>query len=152
MGRRCPIYFWAMFSVITSFLLKRVVDIAQNGDVYRLLWSICGSIIGGIAALLIYKEATIIYNVEAKRAYGVMCGLLFQHEMHLPYTFFESHHSSEVMSKLSYDLEKVGSIFGSRLRRVIAPLLHSYVMVKLASYILLNRSQFITSYVKRRID
>ena len=133
MGRRCPIYFgaiffmsvsWAMFSVITSFLLKRVVDIAQNGDVYRLLWSICGSIIGGIAALLIYKEATIIYNVEAKRAYGVMCGLLFQHEMHLPYTFFESHHSSEVMSKLSYDLEKVGSIFGSRLRRVIAPLLH----------------------------
>ena len=83
MGRRCPIYFgaiffmsvsWAMFSVITSFLLKRVVDIAQNGDVYRLLWSICGSIIGGIAALLIYKEATIIYNVEAKRAYGVMCG------------------------------------------------------------------------------
>lgn len=74
MGRRCPIYFgaiffmsvsWAMFSVITSFLLKRVVDIAQNGDVYRLLWSICGSIIGGIAALLIYKEATIIYNVEA---------------------------------------------------------------------------------------
>lgn len=89
MGRRCPIYFgaiffmsvsWAMFSVITSFLLKRVVDIAQNGDVYRLLWSICGSIIGGIAALLIYKEATIIYNVEAKRAYGVMCGLLFQHQ------------------------------------------------------------------------
>ena len=85
MGRRCPIYFgaiffmsvsWAMFSVITSFLLKRVVDIAQNGDVYRLLWSI----IGGIAALLIYKEATIIYNVEAKRAYGVMCGLLFQHQ------------------------------------------------------------------------
>lgn len=43
MGRRCPIYFgaiffmsvsWAMFSVITSFLLKRVVDIAQNGDVF----------------------------------------------------------------------------------------------------------------------
>ena len=91
MGRRCPIYFgaiffmsvsWAMFSVITSFLLKRVVDIAQNGDVYRL--KLHGfqtdNIIGGIAALLIYKEATIIYNVEAKRAYGVMCGLLFQHQ------------------------------------------------------------------------
>lgn len=29
---------------------------------------------------IIYKEATIIYNVEAKRAYGVMCGLLFQHQ------------------------------------------------------------------------
>lgn len=145
MGRRMPIYFidiflmsisWSMFTIMGSLLLKSVVDIAQTGDTKKLILSSVQVIIGGIISLLVYKEATIAYNVEAKRAYGLLYSKLFEHELHLPYDFYEKHHSGEVMSKLSFDLERVASVYGSKLRRTVAPLLQ--VIVYLIPMLLLN--------------
>lgn len=114
---------WAAFSVMTSILLKSVVDAAQAGNIDRIPIIIAVNILGGVAALLIYRAAAIVYNVEAKRAYGTICKQVFHHEVRLPYSYYEKHHSGEFISKLSYDLEKMGSIYGSRLRRTVAPIL-----------------------------
>lgn len=114
---------WAAFSVMTSILLKSVVDAAQVGNIDRIPIIIAVNILGGVAALLIYRAAAIVYNVEAKRAYGTICKQVFHHEVRLPYSYYEKHHSGEFISKLSYDLEKMGSIYGSRLRRTVAPIL-----------------------------
>ena len=136
MGKRCPIYLmgiffmstgWAMFSVMSSLLMKNVVDAAQTGNSHKMIIVIIGNVIGGIAALCIYRIAAVVYNVEAKRAYGKLCSMLFHHEVRLPYSYYETHHSGDFMSKLSYDLEKMGSIYGSRLRRTVAPLLQVIV-------------------------
>lgn len=136
MGKRCVIYLtaiffmstgWAMFSVMASLLMKNVVDAAQTGDTSRMLFMIITNVAGGIIILLVYRLAAIIYNVEAKRAYGTLCSQLFYHEVRLPYEYYETHHSGDFMSKLSYDLEKMGSIYGSRLRRTTAPLLQVVV-------------------------
>lgn len=138
MGKRCPVYLagiffmstgWSMYSVMSSLLMKNVVDAAQTGDSGRMLGVIVGNVIGGIISLLIYRVAAIAYNVEAKRAYGNLCHMLYQHEVHLPYQYYEEHHSGDFMSKLSYDLEKMGSIYGSRLRRTVAPILQVIVYV-----------------------
>jgi len=43
--------------------------------------------------------------------------------MSLPYSYYEKHHSGEIVSKVSYDLTKMGDIYGSRLRRVVMPFL-----------------------------
>lgn len=132
MGKRCAIYLagiffmstgWAMFAVMSSLLVKNVVDAAQTGDVSRMRNVIIGNILGGLASMIIYRAAAIVYNVEAKRAYGKLCKLLYAHEVRLPYAYYEEHHSGDFMSKLSYDLEKMGSIYGSRLRRTVAPVL-----------------------------
>ncbi len=145
MGSRCVIYLsgiffmstgWAMFTVMSSLLIKNVVDAAQTGDTRRMRNVIIGNILGGLLSMLIYRAAAIAYNVEAKRAYGKLCKLIYAHEVRLPYTYYEEHHSGDFMSKLSYDMEKVGSIYGSRLRRTVAPILQ--VLVYLAPMLILS--------------
>ncbi len=145
MGKRCVIYLagiffmstgWSMFTVMSSLLIKNVVDAAQTGDVRRMRNVIIGNVAGGVASMVIYRAAAIAYNVEAKRAYGSLCKILYAHEVRLPYTYYEEHHSGEFMSKLSYDLEKMGSIYGSRFRRTVAPVLQ--VLVYLVPMVLLS--------------
>lgn len=145
MGKRCVIYLagiffmstgWSMFTVMSSLLIKNVVDAAQTGDVRRMRSVIIGNVVGGVASMVIYRAAAIAYNVEAKRAYGSLCKILYAHEVRLPYTYYEEHHSGEFMSKLSYDLEKMGSIYGSRFRRTVAPVLQ--VLVYLVPMVLLG--------------
>lgn len=145
MGSRCVIYLlgiffmstgWAMFTVMSSLLVKNVVDAAQTGDTHRMRNVIIGNILGGLLSMLIYRAAAIAYNVEAKRAYGKLCKILYAHEVRLPYAYYEEHHSGDFMSKLSYDMEKVGSIYGSRLRRTVAPILQ--VLVYLVPMLMLS--------------
>lgn len=138
LGKRCPIYLagiffmstgWAMFTVMSSLLMKNVVDAAQTGDTGRMRNVIILNIIGGIVSMVVYRWAAITYNVEAKRAHGMVCKMLYAHEVHLPYAYYEEHHSGDFMSKLSYDLEKMSSIYGSRLRRTVAPILQVIVFL-----------------------
>lgn len=54
----------------------------------------------------------------------------------MPFSYYEKHHSGEFISKISYDLEKMGSIYSSRLRRAVAPILQ--VIVYLIPMFILN--------------
>lgn len=130
MGKRRFIYYssilgmsitFAMFSVMEAFLMKVVVDIAQKGEWNRLISSVVIIVITGIIVLLGYRFACIRYNVEAKRIYGRLYEQVLSHEMKLPCEYYENHHSGEMLSKVSFDLGRMGDIFGSRFRRVIMP-------------------------------
>ncbi len=120
---------FAMFSVMSSLLMKNVVDSAQSGDTDNMLRIIIFNVIGGFFSLVVFAVASICYNIEAKRAYSNLCKIIFHHEVRLPYTYYESHHSGDFMSKLSYDLSKTGAIYGSRFRRTVAPLLQVLVFL-----------------------
>ena len=89
MGNRCWIYLtaiffmstgWAMFCVMSSLLMKNVVDAAQSGNAANILQIIISNVIGGFTALVIFALSSICYNVEAKRAYGNICKRIFHHE------------------------------------------------------------------------
>ena len=130
MGKRRFIYYssilgmsitFAMFSVMEAFLMKVVVDIAQKGEWNRLISSVVIIVITGIIVLLGYRFACIRYNVEAKRIYGRLYEQVLSHEMKLPCEYYENHHSGEMLSKVSFDLGRMGDIFGSRFRRVVMP-------------------------------
>lgn len=117
----------AMFSVLSSLLMKGIVDIAQTGDFHRLIFIIAGCVSAGIISLLIYRKGAVVYNVEAKRVYGVLYEQILALEMKLPYSYYEKHHSGEIMAKVSYDLGRMGDIYGSRFRRTIMPFLEVIV-------------------------
>lgn len=130
MGKRRFMYYgsilgmsitFAMFSVMEAFLMKIVVDIAQKGEWDRLISSVVIIVITGVIVLLGYRFACIIYNVEAKRIYGKLYEQVLSHEMKLPCEYYENHHSGEMLSKVSFDLGRMGDIFGSRFRRVVMP-------------------------------
>lgn len=114
---------FALFGIMSSLLMKCVVDIAQTGEYERLGYSIAVIVAVGVISLLIYRVAMIRYNVEAKRVYGDLSEKVLDAEMSLPYSYYEKHHSGEIVSKVSYDLTKMGDIYGSRLRRVVMPFL-----------------------------
>ena len=111
----------AMFSVMEAILMKIVVDIAQKGEWDRLISSVVIIVITGVIVLLGYRFACIRYNVEAKRIYGKLYEQVLSHEMKLPCEYYENHHSGEMLSKVSFDLGRMGDIFGSRFRRVVMP-------------------------------
>lgn len=145
MGKRCFLYFlgilfmsigWSLFAIMTSLLMKNVVDAAENGNATKIPLIIIGNIICGFISLVIYRGAAILYNVEAKRAYANLCKNVFAKEIKLPFSYYEKHHSGEFVSKISYDLEKMGSIYSSRLRRAVAPILQ--VIVYLIPMFILN--------------
>ena len=130
MGKRRFMYYgsilgmsitFAMFSVMEAFLMKIVVDIAQKGEWDRLISSVVIIVITGVIVLLGYRFACIRYNVEAKRIYGKLYEQALSHEMKLPCEYYENHHSGEMLSKVSFDLGRMGDIFGSRFRRVVMP-------------------------------
>lgn len=130
MGKRRFMYYgsilgmsitFAMFSVMEAFLMKVVVDIAQKGEWDRLISSVVIIVITGVIVLLGYRFACIRYNVEAKRIYGKLYEQVLSHEMKLPCEYYENHHSGEMLSKVSFDLGRMGDIFGSRFRRVVMP-------------------------------
>lgn len=130
MGKRRFMYYgsilgmsitFAMFSVMEAFLMKIVVDIAQKGEWDRLISSVVIIVITGVIVLLGYRFACIRYNVEAKRIYGKLYEQVLSHEMKLPCEYYENHHSGEMLSKVSFDLGRMGYIFGSRFRRVVMP-------------------------------
>lgn len=128
---------FALFGIMSSLLMKCVVDIAQTGEYERLGYSIAVIVAVGVISLLIYRVATIRYNVEAKRVYGDLSEKVLDAEMSLPYSYYEKHHSGEIVSKVSYDLTKMGDIYGSRLRRVVMPFLQ--VVAYLVPMFLLSR-------------
>lgn len=97
---------FALFGIMSSLLMKCVVDIAQTGEYERLGYSIVAIVVVGVISLLIYRVATIRYNVEAKRVYGDLSERVLDAEMSLPYSYYEKHHSGEIVSKVSYDLTK----------------------------------------------
>ena len=130
MGKRRFMYYgsilgmsitFAMFSVMEAFLMKIVVDIAQKGEWDRLIGSVVIIVITGVIVLLGYRFACIRYNVEAKRIYGKLYEQVLSHEMKMPCEYYENHHSGEMLSKVSFDLGRMGDIFGSRFRRVVMP-------------------------------
>ncbi len=138
MGKRAPIYLlailgmsvcFAMFSVMGALLMKQIVDIVPTGEYRQLLISVCVIVCAGFLSLLLYRACTIVYNVEAKRVFGQLSSEVLDEELHLPYAYYEKHHSGELISKISYDLTRMGDIYGSRFRRVVMPIIEVIVFL-----------------------
>lgn len=138
MGNRAPIYLlailgmsvsYAMFSVMGSLLMKNIVDMAAASGQNNLLKTVIIIVLAGLIFLLIYACCTIIYNVEAKRIFGVLSEEVLDEEIHLPFSYYENHHSGEIISKVAYDLNGMGAIYGSRFRRVVMPMLQVIVLL-----------------------
>lgn len=98
-GKRCFLYFlgilfmsigWSLFAIMTSLLMKNVVDAAENGNATKIPLIIIGNIICGFISLVIYRGAAILYNVEAKRAYANLCKNVFAKEIKLPFSYYEN--------------------------------------------------------------
>jgi ATP-binding cassette subfamily B protein len=110
LGKRGPLYIISIllmtagssaFAVISSLLLKQIFEIAQNGQSYRLPAIILTNFFVGLVSISIFGVFMAIYNIEAKRGSANTQKLVLAKIMKLPMSYYESHHSGDIISKSS---------------------------------------------------
>lgn len=111
----------AIYMIASSYLLKDILDMAQSGNADLLWQKTAVNVAVGIGAILIWRFATINYNVEAKRGIARLEKAVFAKAIRLPMSYYDNHHSGDFISKLLFDTSKAGDVFGSRFRRLVAP-------------------------------
>lgn len=119
--------FSALFDVIGSLLLKNVFEIAQSGNIEQLYSKLVINVIVGALSLLASVSCMYVYNSQAKRGSLAVKSMLYKKTMRLPISFYDTHHSGQILSMIIYDSETASQIYTSRLRRVIAPILTVFV-------------------------
>ena len=132
MGKRLPLYLLAivmmtalnaLFEVAGSVFMKIVFDCAGKGSVTESKTAMIITIVAGVATIVLASVFMCIYNNEAKRMTLKLKILVFEKSMRFPATYYEKHHSGEILSKLLYDTDMASNIFSARLRRVMAPII-----------------------------
>ena len=145
LGRRLPLYITAifmmtamsaLFEVAGSLFIEIVVDAAEKGAVDTYVQDMLGAILLGVVSTVLAAIFMCIYNNEAKRMTVRLKVMVFEKAMKFPYSYYEEHHSGEIMSKMIYDSDKVSNIFSARLRRVLAPIIS--VVVFAVAMIMIN--------------
>ncbi len=136
MGKRLPIYLTAIVVSIVGFagskianawLVKNIMEAAQTRQTEGLLLTIVINFIVIVAAMFTWRFGIVRYNIEAKRGIARVEKQVFAKALRLPMAYYENKHSGDFMSKLVFDMEKAGDIYGSRLRRLLDGILTTII-------------------------
>lgn len=136
MGQRLPIYLLAIFVSIVGFagskianawLIKDIMEAAQTRETDGLLMTVAVNFVVIVLAMFTWRLGIVRYNIEAKRGIARVEKQVFAKALRLPMSYYENKHSGDFMSKLVYDMEKAGDIYGSRLRRMLDGILTTII-------------------------
>lgn len=83
---------------------------------------------------LMGNRLPIRYNIEGKRGVAKLEKMTFSKAMRLPMSYYEEHHSGDFISRVIFDTERAGDIYGSRLRRLSASVISSMIYFALMFY------------------
>lgn len=138
MGKRLPLYLAAILlstigsalsTVANAWIVEDIVAAAQAGKAQGLLWSVAVSFGFFVFGWVLWRFGIIHYNIEGRRGVATVEKLVFAKAMRLPYAYYEEHHSADFMSKLTFDTERAGDIYSSRLRRLLSAIISSVVFL-----------------------
>lgn len=136
MGKRLPIYLAAIFistfgmafaRIANAWIVEDITGAAQTKMTDGLLMSVAINFGFFVIGQFTWRFGIIRYNIEGKRGIATMEKLIFSKAMRLPYTYYEEHHSADFMSRLIFDTERAGDIYGSRLRRLSSAVISSII-------------------------
>lgn len=136
MGKRLPIYLTAIVVSIVGFagskianawLVKYIMEAAQTRQTDGLLLTIVINFFVIVGAMFMWRFGIVRYNIEAKRGIARVEKKVFAKALRLPMSYYESIHSGDFMSKLVFDMERAGDIYGSRLRRLLDGILTTII-------------------------
>lgn len=113
--------------IANAYLIKGIVDAAQKGRTDGLLMHLILTFSLFVGCWLLWRFSIVRYNIEAKRGIAKVEKMVFSKSMRLPMSYYENHHSGDFMSKLIFDTERAGDIYGSRFRRFADAIISSVV-------------------------
>lgn len=136
MGKRLPIYLTAIVvsivglagnRIANAWLVKNIMEAAQTRETEGLLLTVIVNFLVIVAAMLMWRFGIVRYNIEGKRGIARVEKMVFAKALRLPMSYYESKHSGDFMSKLVFDMERAGDIYGSRLRRLLEGILTTII-------------------------
>lgn len=136
-GKRAILYFGEIILMgigcgIVNIMISDISGQLSNAAIYGQGLEEIGllrSLVVVLVIMLWNNFLGVCYNNEAKITSNAIHNLVFAKAFALPMSFYEKNHSGEYMSKLIYDAELASGVFGSRLRRLIMPVLISGICV-----------------------
>lgn len=136
MGERLPFYLaaimvstvgQAMGRVVNAWLVKDIITAAQERQTEGLAVMVTVNFFLFVLSWLVWRFGIIHYNIEAKCGIAKVEKMIFAKALRLPMEYYEKNHSGDFMSRLTFDVERAGDIYGSRLRRLSAAVISSVV-------------------------
>lgn len=136
MGVRCPIYLAAILvssigtgfrKVAIAWIVESIITAAGSRNVDGLMSKAALQFLAFCFGWWLWRVGIMRYNIEGKKGVAKLEKMIFSKAMRLPYTYYENHHSGDFMSKLIFDTERAGDIYGSRLRRLLAAIIEAVV-------------------------
>lgn len=136
MGRRLPVYLFAILvstlgfsihGVARAWLIKNVMEAVQTRNTEGLALTLFWNGVVFVAALFVWRFGIIRYNIEAKKGIAGVEKKVFAKVLRLPMSYYEKHHSGDFMSRLLFDTERAGDIYGSRFRRLADAILSTVI-------------------------
>lgn len=106
--------------IASAWLIKNIVTAVQNGSTDSVLLPVLGNFAVFVLGLLLWRFGIIRYNIEGRTGAGEVEKLVFSKAMRLPMSYYDKHHSGDIMSKLIFDMQKATDIYTSRLRRLLS--------------------------------
>lgn len=136
MGARLPIYLLAILvstvgmacsKIANAWLIKSIMTAAQTRETEGLLVWVAVNFVLIVLSMFTWRFGIIRYNIEAKRGIARVEKQVFAKSLRLPMSYYEKRHSGDFMSKLVYDMERAGDIYGSRFRRLADAILTTLI-------------------------
>ncbi len=106
--------------IANAWLIKNIVTAAQTGGTDSVLLPVLGNFAVFVLGLFLWRFGIIRYNIEGRKGAGEVEKLVFSKAMRLPMSYYDKHHSSDIMSRLIFDTQKATDIYTSRLRRLLS--------------------------------
>lgn len=136
MGARLPMYLLAILvstvgmacsKIANAWLIKSIMTAAQTRETEGLLVWVAINFGLIVLSMFTWRFGIIRYNIEAKRGIARVEKQVFAKSLRLPMSYYENRHSGDFMSKLVYDMERAGDIYGSRFRRLADAILTTLI-------------------------
>ena len=136
MGKRLPIYLFAIVlssvgmavaRVALAWISEIIVTAAQKGDATGVLVKVILAFGLYVFSNFMWRTGIVRYNIEAKHGIAKVEKMIFSKAMRLPMSYYEEHHSGDFISRLTFDTERAGDIYGSRLRRLSSAVISAIV-------------------------
>ena len=115
--------------VLVSRIIGIITDTAVSKGNLRDTQLVKYIILTIIFKIIIQTLLAVLYNDEAKRTGANMRNTVYGKALSLPMEFYDNHHTGEFMSKLTYDTNMASGVFGSRIRRVMMPVIMVIVCI-----------------------
>ena len=115
--------------VLVSRIIGIITDTAVSKGNLRDTKLVKYIILTIIFKIIIQTLLAVLYNDEAKRTGANMRNTVYGKALSLPMEFYDNHHTGEFMSKLTYDTNMASGVFGSRIRRVMMPVIMVIVCI-----------------------